>query len=129
MGLRDIVEPGRVCFINYGEDYGKMVVIVDMLNSNFVLVDGPAFPRVTYPLKRLTLTKLRLPLLKGARTGTLLKAAKSFELEKKWTATPAFKKMDRYNKRAATTDFDRFSVMINRKQRNYEAKKLAKKIK
>ena len=96
-----------------------MVVIVDMLNSNYVLIDGPAFPRVTYPLKRLTLTKLRLPLLKGARTGTLVKAAKTFDLDAKWTATPAFKKMDRYNKKAATTDFDRFTVMIFRKQRNY----------
>lgn len=106
-----------------------MVVIVDILNANYVLIDGPAFPRVTYPLKRLTLTKLRLPLLRGAKTGTLLKAAKTFGLDAKWTATPAFKKMDRFNKKAATTDFDRFKVMINRKQRNFEAHKIAKKMK
>ena len=58
MGLRDFVEPGRVCFVNFGEDYGKLVVIVDILDSNRVLVDAPAkkFPRVIYPLKRLTLT-------------------------------------------------------------------------
>ena len=106
-----------------------MVVIVDILNANYVLIDGPAFPRVTYPLKRLTLTKLRLPLLRGARTGTMAKAAKKYGLEEKWTATPAYKKMERFNKKSATTDFDRFNIMINRKQRNYAAKKLAKKMK
>jgi large subunit ribosomal protein L14e len=75
MGLRDYVEPGRVCFINYGEDYGKMVVIVDFVDINRVMVDGMGqFPRVLYPLKRLTLTKLKVAnILKGARTGTLKK--------------------------------------------------------
>ena len=77
MGLRDYVEPGRVCFINYGEDYGKMVVIVDFVDINRVMVDGMgSFPRVFYPLKRLTLTKLKVAnILKGARTGTLKKEA------------------------------------------------------
>jgi len=75
VGLRDYVEPGRVCFINYGEDYGKMVVIVDFVDINRVMVDGMGqFPRVLYPLKRLTLTKLKVAnILKGARTGTLKK--------------------------------------------------------
>jgi len=54
MGLRDFVEAGRVAYINYGEDYGKMVVIVDMLDINRVQVDGLGkFPRVIYPLRRL----------------------------------------------------------------------------
>jgi ribosomal protein L14E/L6E/L27E len=50
------------------------VVIVDIADSDTVLVDGPTsnFPRVLYPLKRLTLTSLRVPnILRGARTGTL----------------------------------------------------------
>ena len=64
-----------MCYINFGEDYGKMVVIVDMADQSRVLVDGMGnFPRVMYPLKRLNLTKLRVPILRGARTGTLKKA-------------------------------------------------------
>jgi len=41
------------------------------------MVDGMgSFPRVLYPLKRLTLTKLKVNnILKGARTGTLKKEA------------------------------------------------------
>ena len=98
MGVRDIVEAGRVAYINYGEDYGKMVVIVDMVDINRVQVDGAGnFPRVIFPLKRLNLTKLRVPLLRGARTGTLKKAIAKFELEGKWKATPAAKKLERYS--------------------------------
>merc|ERR1719329_1252933 len=109
MGLNDFVEPGRVCFINYGEDYGKMVVIVDIVDMGRVLVDGMGnFPRVIYPLKRLTLTKLRVPLLTGARTGTLAKAAKTFGLDEKWAKNASNVKMQRFSKRAALTDFERF---------------------
>jgi ribosomal protein L14E/L6E/L27E len=54
------VEPGRVAYVNYGKDLGKVVIIVDIADSTRVLVDGPTtgFPRVLYPLKRLTLTSL-----------------------------------------------------------------------
>ena len=77
------------------------------------------------PLKRLTLTKLRVPILKGARTATLAKAAKAFDLTAKWEATPAWNKMNRFTLRSQTTDLDRFKIMINRKQRSYEVRKLA----
>jgi len=57
--------------INYGEDYGKVVIIVDIADSHRVLVDGPTtgFPRTLYNLKRLSLTKLKVPIPRGARTG------------------------------------------------------------
>merc|ERR1711981_1084142 len=101
-------------------DFGKMVVIADIVDMNRVLVDGMGnFPRVIMPLKRLTLTRLRLPILRGARTGTLKKAAATFELDKKWAETRACQKLDRAKARAATTDFDRFKIMVNRKQRGY----------
>jgi ribosomal protein L14E/L6E/L27E len=91
MGVRDFVEAGRVCYINFGEDYGKLVTIVDFANDKTVMVDGNgSFPRVMYPLKRLTLTRLRVPILRGARTSTLAKAAKKFDLAAKWTKSPAF---------------------------------------
>ena len=124
-GVRDFVEAGRVCYINFGEDYGKCVVIVDIADINRVLVDGQNFPRAMMPLKRLTLTKLRLPILRGARTSTVTKASKAFDLANKWKATPAAKKIERFALRSQTTDLDRFKIMINRKQRSYEVRKLA----
>ena len=95
---------------------------------NRVLVDGMGnFPRVIYPLKRLTLTRLRIPILRGARTGTLRKAAAAFELDKKWAETRACQKLARGTARAATTDFDRFRVMVLRKQRGYVARRFHKR--
>ena len=49
------------------------MVIVDIADGNRVLVDEPlsGFPRTLYPLKRLTLTNLKVKILRGARTGTL----------------------------------------------------------
>ena len=62
-----------MAFVNYGEDFGKVVVIVDIADMNRVLVEGPTsgFPRVLYPLRRLTITRLLVPLTRGARSGTL----------------------------------------------------------
>ena len=125
-GVRDIVEPGRICFINYGEDYGKMVVVADIADQNRVLVDGlGTFPRVLMPLQRLTLTKLRIVILRGARTGTIAKVAKAYDLNAKWEKTPAAQKMNRFRLRAATTDLDRFRIMVARKQRSYAVRHLA----
>ena len=71
--FRRYVEAGRVAFVNFGEDYGKVCVIVDIVDSHRVLVDGPTtgFPRVVYPLKRLSLTSLKLKLCRGARSSTV----------------------------------------------------------
>ena len=99
-----------------------------MVDNLRVLVDGlKHFPRVIYPLSRLTLTKLRIPILRGCRTGTLAKAAKTFDLDTKFNATQAAKKLDRANKRASTTDMDRFRIMVLRKQRSYGSKHLGGK--
>jgi large subunit ribosomal protein L14e len=98
-----------------------------MVDSARVLVDGlKHFPRCIYPLSRLTLTRLRLPILRGCRTGTLEKAAKAFDLDTKFNATKAAQKLERARKRAATTDFDRFRIMVLRKQRSYGARHLGK---
>lgn len=127
-GYRKFVEPGRVAYVNYGRDYGKLCVIADVADQNTVLVDGPAFPRVTYPVRRLALTNLRMKLNRGARTSTLLKAAKEFDLDKKWAATPEAKRLAQRETRSKLNDFERFQVMINRKRRAHAIRKLTKKV-
>jgi len=119
-----------VSFINFGEDYGKVVVIVDIADDHRVLVEGPnnTFPRTLYPLSRLTPTGLVVPgVLSGSRSGTLTKAAKTFDLTGKWNATAEAKKFALKAKRASLTDLDRFKVMINRKNRSFKLRQLAKK--
>ena len=71
--FRNFIQPGRVAYVNFGKDFGKVCVIVDIADGNRVLVDGPTsgFPRVLYPIKRLSLSNLKVPILKGARSGTV----------------------------------------------------------
>ena len=108
MGYKYFVEAGRVAFVNYGEDYGKMVTIVDIADENRVLVDGENFPRMVMPLKRLTLTKIKLSIERGSRTGTLVKACKKADLNAKWAEMPIAKKLAQRNLRASLTDLQRF---------------------
>jgi len=128
--FRNFVQPGRVVYVNFGKDFGKVAVIVEIVDSNRVLVDGPTtnFPRTIYPLKRLGLTSIKLPILKGARTATLKAAAEKINLKQKWENTPIAKKIALRAKRASLTDFDRFKVMISRKNRSFKLRQLAKKI-
>lgn len=56
------------------------------------------------------------------------KAAEAFKLSEKWAATSAAKKFAVRAKRASLNDLDRFKVMINRKNRSFQVRKLAKKI-
>jgi large subunit ribosomal protein L14e len=102
-------------------------VIVDWCNANKMLVDGENFPRVLYPIRRLTLTKFRLPLLRGARTSTVIAAAKKFTLQKKWEESSQAQKIATHAKRANLSDLERFSVMVNRKRRSFAVRAIAKK--
>ena len=123
------MQAGRAAFVNFGEDYGKLVVIVDWVNAKQVLIEGENFPRCLYPMRRLTLTKFVVPnLLRGARSSNVIKASKKFELVKKFAACPPALKMEQAKKRANLTDFERFSVMINRKRRSFAVRKLASKM-
>lgn len=122
------MEAGRVAFINFGDDYGKMVTIVDVADENRVLVDGEDFPRMIMPLKRLSLTRMKVAVERGARTGTLLKAVKKGGLAAKWAATPIAKKLAKRETRANLTDLQRFQVMINRKKRSLAIRQKVKTI-
>ena len=133
MGLGDFVEPGRVCYVNYGEDYGKLVVIVDMVDTGRVLIDShdKTMPRCIYPLSRLSLTKIKVAKVhRGCRTGTLVKKHKKGEdIVAAFKKTPVSIKMEKYKLRKSLSDFDRFKVMVLRKQRSYQRGHLNAKIK
>lgn len=58
----------------------------------------------------------------------LRKLAEEQKLNEKWAATAQSKKFALRAKRASLNDFDRFKVMINRKNRAFKLRHLAKKI-
>eukprot|EP00752_Nemacystus_decipiens_P018326 g16442.t1 len=128
MGFNRFVEIGRVVLVNYGPDEGKLAVILDVADNNKALVEGPdtGVGRQLLPFKRLALTDYKLPIQRNARIGTIRAAAKAEDLYAKWEASSWAKKKARKIKRASMTDFDRFKVMVARKQKSaIVAKKLA----
>jgi len=116
------VQVGRVAVINYGPDYGKLCVIVDIIDHNRVLIDGPVtitgVPRQPFHVKRIALTKLRVPIPKAARLKTLTKAFKDNKILQKWNNTAWAKKIIARHNKDNLTDFERFVVMVAKTKKN-----------
>ena len=117
-----------MAYVNYGAEYGKAVVIVDIANQSRVLVDGENFPRAMMPVRRLNLTKFKVEIPRAARHGLVVKKAQEYGLAAKWEASPVAKKLAKQATRSNLSDLERFSVMVNRKRRSCEAKQLAAKV-
>ena len=64
MSFVRFVEIGRVCLITYGPDIGKLCTIVNVIDNNRVLVDGPeeltGCHRHAINLKRVQLTDIKV---------------------------------------------------------------------
>lgn len=85
-----------------------------------VLVDGPknvtGVQRGTLPIAWLALTRFTVAIPRSVKSVTLAKHFKAADIQAKWAKTSWAQKLERQQKRAATTDFDRFKVMVARKQ-------------
>jgi large subunit ribosomal protein L14e len=78
-----------------------------------VLVDGPTtnVRRQELSLSRVQLSEWTLNIPRGVKRVALKQAITDFGLEKKWKESSWGKKVQRREKRAHLTDFDRFKVM------------------
>lgn len=118
---RDIpIEIGRVVQVNFGEDAGKIAVVVDVVDGARALVHGPStgVDRMTIPLRNLSVTPMLVKIGRGARQASLLKAMEKADVVNKWNQTAWAKKLARQQVRANLNDFQRFQVMIHKKKRN-----------
>ena len=99
MVFRRFVEVGRVIIVNYGPLCGKLAVIVDILTTTKVLIQGlkGGIKRQEIFLRRVTLT--------------------DYKLEDKFKTSNIYKKNELRKTRANLTDFDRFKVMRLRQKR------------
>jgi large subunit ribosomal protein L14e len=121
--FRRFVEIGRVAYITYGKDQGKICVIVDVIDQSRALVDGP--PNLTgvnrreLYFKRMALTdlKVRLP-CPSAKRRYVIEAMEKGKILQKWKQTNFYKKLEKRQLRRQMTDFDRFKVMKFRQERN-----------
>ena len=119
MVFRRFVEVGRVIIVNYGPLVGKLAVIVDILTTTKVLIQGlkGGVKRQELSLRRVTLTDYKLDIKRGAKQAEVYKAIDDFKLEDKFKTSTYYKKNEIRQKRANLTDFDRFKVMRLRQKR------------
>jgi len=145
--FKRFVEAGRFCLITYGPDCGKTCVIVDIIDGNRVVIDGPkdvngtlidmwvfvyfilGVERQQIPIRWLSLTDFHITIGRGASTKVLKEAfAKSGVLEA-WKKTAWAKKLANREAKKSLTDFDRFRVMVAKKRVNHAVNTELKKVK
>ena len=104
--------------MNYGPMYGKLVVIVDVIDQNRALIDAPEIVRTQINFKRLSLTDITIEIPRNPKKKDLKKAIEDGDVFKKWEASSWGRKLAVRNRRAELNDFDRFKVMVARIKRS-----------
>merc|ERR1712062_580239 len=114
------IEVGRVAVLNDGADKGKIAAIVDVIDQNRVLLDGPCtgVTRKAYRIKNLHLTPLVTKFPFSARSKVVREAWVKDDISKKWEESAWAKRMAMKAKRKGLTDFDRFKLMKAKSARN-----------
>ncbi|CAN6684561.1 unnamed protein product [Malus baccata var. baccata] len=112
MPFKRYVEIGRVALVNYGKDYGKLVVIVDVIDQNRALVDAPDMVRTQLNFKRLSLTDIKIDIKRVPNKKTLIAAMEAADVKNKWEKSSWGRKLIVQKRRAALDDFDRFKLML-----------------
>ncbi|XP_055624617.1 60S ribosomal protein L14-like [Toxorhynchites rutilus septentrionalis] len=120
MTFTRFVETGRVAKCASGKYKGRLVAIVNVIDQNRVLIDGPitGVPRQQYPVNHLHLTKYRVKFPYTAKTKVVRKALEAFNLKEKFSSTRWNERAVAKAKRCNLTDFDRFKLRLARAERN-----------
>ncbi|RWR81144.1 60S ribosomal protein L14-1-like protein [Cinnamomum micranthum f. kanehirae] len=132
MPFKRYVEIGRVALVNYGKEYGKLVVIVDVIDQSRALVDASDMVRGQMNFKRLSLTDIKIDIPRVPKKKSLVAAMEaavlyfgfSFlvyllirssgmaDVKNKWENSSWGRKLIVQRRRASLNDFDRFKVML-----------------
>ncbi|XP_061370805.1 large ribosomal subunit protein eL14-like [Gastrolobium bilobum] len=111
------VEIGRVALINYGKEYGKLVVIVDVIDQNRALVDAPDMVSSQVNFKRLSLTDIKIDIKRVPKKKDLVKAMEAADVKNKWENSSWGRKLIVKKRRASLNDLDRFKLMLTKIKR------------
>ena len=109
---------GRVCLINFGHLANKLCTVIDIVDANRALVEGPEVPRQVIPIRRLSLTKIHIMIPHSCSRAVFKKEFEKENVMEKWNKTAWAAKLAVREKRANMNDFERFQVMLARKKVN-----------
>lgn len=113
------MQVGRVVLVNFGPHKNKLAVVVDIVDQNKCLVDGGTLGiRQMISYSRIALTDFVVTIERNAAPKEITKAWAEADITTKWEATSWAKKLSSKVKRANLNDFDRFKVMVAKKQKS-----------
>jgi len=120
MPFKNFVEIGRIAVLNDGPNCGKIAVIVNVIDQNRVLIDGPTTGvlRQEFPIKRIQLTPITVKFPFNAPTRVVRKELESAKVNETWEKSSWKKRMVIKAKRAGLTDLDRFKLRKAKSARN-----------
>merc|ERR1739837_4475 len=120
MPFKKFISIGSVAVLQSGPSAGKIAAIVDVIDQNRVLLDGPCseVPRQEYKIKSLHLTPIKITFPFSARTKVVRKAWTDEKVSETWSNSSWAKRMEMKVKRQGLTDFDRFKLMKAKSARN-----------
>merc|ERR1712226_767079 len=128
MVYQKFVEVGRVAVM---ADTGKIAAIVDVINQNRALIEGPGIKRQSMNIKNLYLTKLKVKVGHSARSSIVKKAWEAEEVDKKFANSGWGQRIKKASLKANLSDFEKFKVKKLKVQRkrlvNAQVNKAAKK--
>ncbi|QEU59409.1 Rpl14b/Rpl14a [Kluyveromyces lactis] len=124
-----LVEVGRVVLVKQGQSAGKLATIVEIIDQKRALIDGPTtgVPRQAINLGQVVLTPLTFTVPRGAKSATISKKWAAAGVSEKWATSSWAKKIAQRERRAALSDFERFQVLVLKKQKRYAVKKAVAK--
>uniref|UniRef100_A0A914WRI0 Large ribosomal subunit protein eL14 n=1 Tax=Plectus sambesii TaxID=2011161 RepID=A0A914WRI0_9BILA len=115
-----LVQIGRVVYLTKGPDAGKLAVIVDIVDGNRALIDGPCsgVARKVVNFKSLQLTKFDVNIRHSMRTGNVKKAWEEAKISEGWGKSLWAKKIAQRALQSNMNDFDRFKLMKAKQMRS-----------
>jgi large subunit ribosomal protein L14e len=130
--FKRFVEVGRVVLLKSGPSAGNIATIVEIIDQNRAIIDGPTtnVPRQSFPFKHVTLTPFVLTgLPRAAGSGVVKKLLDKEGTVDKWNKSGWAKKRAAVEQRRSLNDFDRFNVLLLKKQRRDVVRKALAKTK
>ncbi|KAL0238974.1 hypothetical protein PCE1_004665 [Barthelona sp. PCE] len=126
MVFKRFFEVGRLCLVNYGQNSGKLGLVIDIIDANRVIFGFESGERAVVPTKRLTLTPQVVTMPRGVRTAKLLKIADETKVFKQFHESKWGQRRVAAEKKRSLNDFEKFAAMVERRER---AKLINRKVK
>mmetsp|Transcript_21583 Transcript_21583/g.54463 ORF Transcript_21583/g.54463 Transcript_21583/m.54463 type:complete len:131 (-) Transcript_21583:1359-1751(-) len=111
---RNYIEIGRIVFITFGPSYGKIGLIVDILDKNRCMIDGPP-GRQIINIKRIKPTKIKLKIGRSLNSKSVHFILKTQNIIAQWGKSLWFKKKAKMQKKTFFSDYQKFKFMLGKK--------------